>query len=674
MAATMFQLRSFVHQRLYTAAEEILGEVEKTITLAMYEVEVTRSKEEVKSLRNELEILRNKSAAESSLSSSTWRRGGDGDASLLQENPGSSTPEESNSSLVTEVPGSSQTSAEPDDNNWNYSLVQTDFLLSEIKEEQEEFEGDGQTQEMVFPPSEIVKSKPRQPEAQALYEMRPISSDGSAAESDNHDSDEELVNSKGEQTETTKRKGNILQRQSGSFNEMDKRTLTNDKSPAKSEKGRSFCHFCDAQHNMQKSDGTVTAENEIILTHTPVTQTDPRSELSLRTSSPVSVQNSTWVSTFSVPWEKTHGSLRMCLAQRKRPPAADQRHMVRVIAEAIRQICLNPPFKQCAALAKRIVDEYPESFQDRNEEGEQLGNGYYTLGKQLRTRIEFLNRDNTLARLRKPKRSFSAVAENQPGPSKCGKMDSYGCVNWQPLELPVGENRESLYHKKEELKTIYSQEGQKGADQKRVNDLMVLMYELQRREINATPSPSMSDIQKHWPFLLTQKFLLQHFCTLTGIELESRLRESLAEKGKRVLHYFKSQLLKWKQEVKMVLHGLEQQMEDIDTGLAAILSMIAYFKEKEDALFLLADETSTQADIEAQVSLPSTPRLIMLGNSILGAKKWMLSIEGRVVLQLRDRADFTSALAVLFGSYYVFNIEYPEEAATSLEFIQSSSS
>ncbi|KAL6484025.1 hypothetical protein MHYP_G00088980 [Metynnis hypsauchen] len=81
-------------------------------------------------------------------------------------------------------------------------------------------------------------------------------------------------------------------------------------------------------------------------------------------------------------------------------------------------------------------------------------------------------------------------------------------------------------------------------------------------------------------------------------------------------------------------------------------------------------ETSTQADVKAQIALPSTPRLVMLGESILGAKKWMLSIEGKVVLQLSDHSDFASALAVFFGSYYVFNIEYPAEVATSLEFIQ----
>lgn len=60
----------------------------------------------------------------------------------------------------------------------------------------------------------------------------------------------------------------------------------------------------------------------------------------------------------------------------------------------------------------------------------------------------------------------------------------------------------------------------------------------------------------------------------------------------------------------------------------------------------------------------------LLGDSILGAKKWMLSIEGRVVLKLSDHSDFIFALAVLF-EYYMFNIEYPEEVATSPEFIQS---
>ncbi|TNN66134.1 hypothetical protein EYF80_023612 [Liparis tanakae] len=230
MDTTMFQLRSFVHQRLYTAAEEILGEVQKTITLAMYEAEVTRSKEEVESLRTQLDFLRKKSAPEPSLTSKTGTHGEACDVAVMQENPGPSTPDES--SLGAEIPGASQTSAEPDQNNWNYCLIQTDFLMTEIKEEQEEIWGDGQTQMMVFPSPEIVKSEIDQPETQAPYETQPVASDGSAAESENHDSDEELVESKGERTKKKKQKGKILQGQSGSADEKDEGTLAEDKSLA----------------------------------------------------------------------------------------------------------------------------------------------------------------------------------------------------------------------------------------------------------------------------------------------------------------------------------------------------------------------------------------------------------------------------------------------------------
>lgn len=344
--------------------------------------------------------------------------------------------------------------------------------------------------------------------------------------------------------------------------------------------------FLDKPNNTESNHAEVSSEPDVVLTLTPV----PQSELVAQSAIPVSLQNTTWVTTLQVPWEKMHESLRRSLLQKKRPRLADRRHMVRVIADSVRQVCLNPPFKQCAELAKTIVDMYPESFEDRTEEGERLGCGYFTLSKQLRTRIEFLNRDNTFTRLRKPKQSGSSnEVENSTPTPKCAKIDSYGCVNWQPQELPEGESQDSLQEKKKELISTYSQQGQRAAEQRRVGELMELTYVQQRREINGTPSRSVSELQKEWPFLFIPKFLLQHFNKLTGIELETRLQESLPGKGRRILQFFKSQLLKWKKEVKMVLSSLEKEMEDVNPGLAAILVLMSYFKEKEETIFLLAD-------------------------------------------------------------------------------------
>ncbi|KAG8007009.1 Zinc finger protein 79 [Nibea albiflora] len=234
MDATMFQLRSFVHQRLYTAAEEILGEVEKTITLALYEAEVSRSKEEVESLRHQLDLLRKRPDEEPSLTGSTVEHGGERDAPH-----GPSTPEESNFSLSAEVPGPSQTSADAENNNWSYCSGETDFKVSEIKEEREELGDDSQTQGVDCPSPEIVKSEDR-PETHASYEMQPVSSDCSAAQSDA----EEPREGKGEQTEVMQQKGKTLQGPSGSISKKRQAASPYGKCSAKHDKGRSFCHLC----------------------------------------------------------------------------------------------------------------------------------------------------------------------------------------------------------------------------------------------------------------------------------------------------------------------------------------------------------------------------------------------------------------------------------------------
>ncbi|XP_060787995.1 uncharacterized protein LOC132893164 [Neoarius graeffei] len=80
--------------------------------------------------------------------------------------------------------------------------------------------------------------------------------------------------------------------------------------------------------------------------------------------------------------------------------------------------------------------------------------------------------------------------------------------------------------------------------------------------------------------------------------------------------------------------------------------------------------TATKLLIETDMTLPSTPRLIMLGNTFLSVTKWMVSIDGRVAYVLEEHLGFADALSVFFGCFYVFNIEYQEPACATLELIQ----
>ncbi|CAI5644660.1 unnamed protein product [Oreochromis niloticus] len=69
-----------------------------------------------------------------------------------------------------------------------------------------------------------------------------------------------------------------------------------------------------------------------------------------------------------------------------------------------------------------------------------------------------------------------------------------------------------------------------------------------------------------------------------------------------------------------------------------------YYKENEDSLFVLADETSTRMSLGAESNLPITPRLIMLGQNLMTATCWMVSAEGRVIVELDKENTFADAM------------------------------
>ncbi|GAA6066360.1 uncharacterized protein LOC110439135, partial [Tachysurus ichikawai] len=82
--------------------------------------------------------------------------------------------------------------------------------------------------------------------------------------------------------------------------------------------------------------------------------------------------------------------------------------------------------------------------------------------------------------------------------------------------------------------------------------------------------------------------------------------------------------------------------------------------------------SATPADLEKTGNLPVTPRLILLGPSDTQGqwmKRWMISLESRIICE-GVQPTFLSGLAALFSLYYIFNLQYQEEAASTLEFLQ----
>ncbi|XP_029924391.1 zinc finger protein 1 homolog isoform X1 [Myripristis murdjan] len=242
---TMFNLKDFVNQRLSAAAMEIFEEFEKM--LDVYKAEVTRSKEEVDNLRNQLDLLHDKSAAEAPAAHSTIIADGC-DSILLLEKLLPSTPvemgQDSDFSVKAEAAGPSHTNAGVENPDWINGMLHSDPEVSQVKEEQEELGIDSQKQEAVFLSADVVKSEQDQPEAEFEYELQPLSSDCSAAQSENSD-DEDWTESKGAQKRPKKRKAKSKQRQTDSSTQEGYEVLPHEESSAKSQSDDHIsCHLC----------------------------------------------------------------------------------------------------------------------------------------------------------------------------------------------------------------------------------------------------------------------------------------------------------------------------------------------------------------------------------------------------------------------------------------------
>uniref|UniRef100_A0AAV2JVU6 SRCR domain-containing protein n=1 Tax=Knipowitschia caucasica TaxID=637954 RepID=A0AAV2JVU6_KNICA len=132
---------------------------------------------------------------------------------------------------------------------------------------------------------------------------------------------------------------------------------------------------------------------------------------------------------------------------------------------------------------------------------------------------------------------------------------------------------------------------------------------------------------------------------LDCIDICDRIGEALQSKGMRIKNFF--QRRSQNRDIQRLLRDIESNgtaMQQSQTGIATVLILLMLFLEKEDAIFLLADINATKLSVEAEMTLPATPRLILLGNTFLSAMKWMVSFEGRVAYILEEHLGFADAL------------------------------
>ncbi|CAM4574008.1 unnamed protein product [Leuciscus chuanchicus] len=310
-----------------------------------------------------------------------------------------------------------------------------------------------------------------------------------------------------------------------------------------------------------------------------------------------------------------------------------------------------------------MVARYPKSLQDVID-GDVIGPGYHSLSKQLQARVENVKRPDTPKVIKRKAASHDDDTDEIPAEQRASVQDTYGCISWEPKHLPLSETVESQLEKKEEMKMLknnYSTDV--------VKELVKCTYYTQRKDINK--GESIQKLCQEWPFLFNEVGMPAHFQELTGVNLMGNFLDNVDKKGARLLKFLRYVDA---QKSKRVLNALlKLQTERGQSSgcsqevIEMLLLLLAHFDEKEDLLFHCVETTSLAEDVQME-KVPPTPFIIVCGSSCFAAETFMLSINKKIV---NDHiTTFTSAICLMFGSYYCFNIHYPVELRSTLEFLQ----
>ncbi|XP_035989015.1 uncharacterized protein LOC118561187 [Fundulus heteroclitus] len=218
---------------------------------------------------------------------------------------------------------------------------------------------------------------------------------------------------------------------------------------------------------------------------------------------------------------------------------------------------------------------------------------------------------------------------------------------------------------RQRLVEIYRQEGAGEAERAEVKKkLMELTFALQRRHINTLPPPETEDLKSKWPFLFMPRCIYAHFELLTDIDMLRSLELGMEECGRAIPQYFMEKPTN--KAVKDVL----SKGEDNELALRVVQLLMAHFGEDLTGLILLADVSATTVDVETTLSVPASPRLILHGaTGQVTVRGWRITLEGHVISE-GITPTFVTGLAAVFAIYYIFNLQYQDEAACILEFTQ----
>ncbi|XP_067210498.1 uncharacterized protein [Linepithema humile] len=273
-----------------------------------------------------------------------------------------------------------------------------------------------------------------------------------------------------------------------------------------------------------------------------------------------------WIN-FQIPWNNLESTALKELQNGSRSKYVINAVVNRTVSE-MRNIQEFIPSKAFKIIAEKIVNKYPQTFKDINEDGTCFGDGFHTTYLKLRDRNCYLNRPHM-------KRSLSQSLNIPIKKQKKVLSAKAGCSNWQPEKYNDTETEETIEEKTKFLCQIVDDDSSKNdlKIQHKIYSYLEATYPAQRLFLNNVHEiPSIKNIKTTWPILLQKTFMFWHYEKLMGHSIDL-LKEEIIKKQEKILNY-----------------GQHKKYKDINdsnnpTEIKLIQIIMRHFKEDFEGLF-----------------------------------------------------------------------------------------
>ena len=286
---------------------------------------------------------------------------------------------------------------------------------------------------------------------------------------------------------------------------------------------------------------------------------------------------------FEIPHSCFPKHISNMLEKGLRPTPKTRREFIRIVMDEVLKTHHKPTKQHLSIVADKLVQKYPESFEDKIGDIVMIGAGRDALTNKLVDRRDNLARNVHIQSLKRERTNIQD--SNEVKNKKKKPKDSYGCVNWQP---PVTVN-DDVKESQELLKAVTSKE-EKDWDKDSIEKAMAETFPMQRHCINA--GYTISELQNEWPVLFTKYGLKCHFRLLMDFDCMEVLTKSFKTKASKILAFCKGNT-EGNKGIETILSEMAKVQEKNEDNRAmcpgVLLLIMVLLKEDPDTLFVLKE-------------------------------------------------------------------------------------